>query len=512
MSIYFVDSEGGNNCNSGCTPDQAFADFEKINKKTFSAGDTIMLKKGSIFHDHLVINGSGEEFVPIRITSYGEALGKPRIEVQDGSKYAVLLAGAYIHMTDIEVTNPTGKQGILIDSHLTGAVCGITVSGCYVHDVWTVNDLGPRHIPAQGWEHDFGGIVADTTYAEEPTWYENLQIIHNTVENVNRSGIWIAGRWSNRFRNSCSWMKNKADGMEDAWYPNKNVSVSWNLVDHAYGDGIVVCGAEHVAMEYNRVYYANCMSRAGASNVGLWTINCNDVMVQYNEVAYTGHEYGGDGEGYDIDLCTINNVFQYNYSHDNEGGFMLVCNGCTNPESMHHNIIRNNISVNDACKKDLPVITISSAMHHIYFVNNTIYVDHDYRFKWIQFCDYLNMGIPKDIYFVNNLFYAKNDDNYYNFEAAGNVMFDNNVFYHAHPLPTWSNVGQKNNFYEHPVLCAEDEKAGSRLAVKGFTPEWNSPLLRLGKHTEQCADKDYFGTDTRGHQYVGAIYYEDLDK
>lgn len=512
MSIYFVDSVEGSNHNTGCSPEQAFENFEKLNEMTFSAGDSILLKKGSIFHDHLIINGSGEEFAPIRVLSYGDGLAKPKIDTQDGSKFAVLIAGTYINLTGIEVSNPKGKQGILIDSHLTGAVCGITVAECYVHDVWTINDLGPRHLTAEGWDHVYGGIVVDGMNAAEPTWYENLQIVHNTVENVNRSGIWVTGRWSNRYKNSCSWMKNKADGMDDPWYPNQNVTVSWNLVDHAYGDGVVVCGAEHVVMEYNHVYHANCMSRVGASNVGLWTINCNDALVQYNEVAYTGHEYGGDGEGYDIDLCTINNIFQYNYSHHNEGGFMLVCNGCTNPDSMYNNIVRNNISVDDACEKDAPVITISSAMHHIYFINNTFYNTHEHRYKWLQFCDYLNMGIPKDVYFINNLFYAKHDNNYYNFESAGNIIFDHNVFYHAHPLPQWSNVIQGNNFFEHPLLCDEDCGATGRLAVKGFTPEWNSPLLRLGKYVEQCSDRDYLGSDTRGHQYVGAIYYEDLDK
>lgn len=512
MAIYFIDSIQGCNDNTGISPEQAFQNFEKINTMSFSAGDKILLKRGSVFTDHFALNGSGEEFSPIQVSSYGEDVRKPKILTQDDSPYAVLVTGEYVSLTGIEVSNPKGTYGILLDSHVVGATRGITISECYVHDVWTINDLGPRHVSGREWPHEYGGISVETLYTDEPTWYEDLRIVHNAIENVNRTGIWLGGRWSNRCKNSCSWMKNKADGMNDAWYPHKNIAISWNYVDHAHGDGIVALGTTNLMMEYNRVFYANCMSREGASNVGLWTLNCNGAIVQYNEVAYTGREFGGDGEGYDIDLCNINNIFQYNYSHHNEGGFMLVCNGCNDSDSMHNNIVRNNLSVDDATLKDAPVITISATMRDIYFVNNTIYTTHEHRYKWIQFCDYWKAGLPRDIYFVNNLFYAEHDNNWNNFEAAGNIVFDHNVFYHAHPLPDWDNIVQKDNFWVHPVLAQEDKIPHSRLAARGFTPEWNSPLLRLGKYIEQCSDRDYFGADTRGHQYIGAIYYEDLDK
>src|SRR5215472_16367327 len=47
-------------------------------------------------------------------------------------------------------------------------------------------------------------------------------------------------------------------------------------------------------------------------------------VFQYNEAYLTRGTR--DGEGFDSDYNSRNAIFQHNYSHDNEGGFMLICN------------------------------------------------------------------------------------------------------------------------------------------------------------------------------------------
>lgn len=512
MSTYFVDSVKGKDENDGLSPEKAFKSFSKLNEMKLSAGDKILLKRGCVFSDHLIIKDSGEEFSPIEVSAYGQGLKKPAIITDDGSEYSLAVYGEYVTVEDIEISNPEGMYGIMLKSGIHGATRDVCIKGCFIHDVWTVNELGPRdRAPQTPWHHHAGGISVETN-REAPTWYENLRIENNTLENINRTGIWLGGQWNNRFKNTLNWMANKADGMNDEWYPHKNVYIGWNIVDHAHGDGIVCIGCENALLEHNKSFYANCMSRVGNSNVAIWTMNCTGATVQYNEAAFTGHEYGGDGEGFDIDQCNIDNIYQYNYSHDNEGGFMLVCSGCNNKDSMYNNIIRNNLSVNDALNRDDPIFTISATMRNIYYVNNTIYTSNKKRFQLFRVCDYMLVGPPRDIYFYNNLFYSESTNNWNDFEYSGKLTFENNLFYNFPRLPEYENIADINNTYNlNPALKGDGEIPGTRLRTEGFLPEWNSPLLRMGKHFPECADKDYRGLDCKGHNYIGAFYYKDAN-
>ena len=513
MSIYFVDSVTGLDTNNGLSPESAFKSFEKINGMKLSPGDKILLKRDCVFNDHLLVKDSGTEFEPIEISVYGAGLKKPAVKTEDGSEFAVAITGEYVRLDGLEISNTKGMYGVMLKSALHGATRGVSVTSCYIHDVWTVNNLGPRdRAPQTPWHHHAGGISVETN-REAPTWYEDLRIENNFIENVNRTGIWLGGQWFNRFKNSFPWVTNKADGMNDPWYPHKNVCISWNTVDYAHGDGIIGIGCRKLLMEHNRVYYANCMSRAGCCNAGLWSMCCDGAVIQYNEVAHTGLEYGGDGEGFDIDNCSNNTVVQYNYSHDNEGGFMLICNiVCNSKESHRDNIVRNNLSVNDACKRDSALFNFTGAMHRVSVLNNTVYTSVGNRYRFLQVADYANKGIPQAVLFGNNLFYSAHTNNWNCFMANGKFVFDSNLMYNMPSLPEKENIIEADNAYNvNPAIRGDGDAPVTRLEATAFLPEWNSPLLRMGKHFDGCADEDYFGLDTKGHNYIGAFYYKDAN-
>ena len=509
---YFVDSISGNNSNNGLSQNSAFKDFEALDSIKFKAGDKILIKNGCRFTTPLTVNESGNEDAPIVITGYGVALDKPFIDVED-SPYALSVKGEYVTVKGIEVSNKKGYFGIQLYSEKYGATRGVTVKDCYIHDVWTVNNLGPRdRKPQELWHHHAGGISVETN-KEAPTWYENLVIENNFIQNVNRTGIWLGGQWFNRYKNSFPWVTNKAEGMNDPWYPHKNVYIAFNDVDHPHGDGIIGIGCRNLLMEHNRVYYANCMSRVGCCNAGLWSMCCDGAVIQYNEVAYTGVEYGGDGEGFDIDNCSNNTVVQYNYSHHNEGGFILICNiVCNSKESHYDNIVRNNLSVDDACIKDFAIFNFTGAMRDVSVLNNTVYSSNENRYRFIQVADYANVGFAQNVLFGNNLFYSVHRNNWNCFMANGKFVFDSNFMYNMPELPKKDNIIEKDNYYNlESAIKGEGRKVGARIEIDGFIPEWNSPLLRTGKHFLNCADKDYNGNDCKGHNYVGAFYYKDAN-
>ncbi len=510
MNTYFIDSNNGNDSADGRTPKTAFCTLDRVNEITLEPGDRVLLKRDCVFKGHLDIVNSGACDHPIVVSSYGSGLRKPVVWAEE-SKHAVLAAGEYLLIQDLEITNPKSKYGIRVCSLTTGAIRGVVISGCYIHDVFTINDLPERHVSSGGWDHAMGGISVETS-KEAPSWYENLRIEHNVIERVNRTGIWLGGQWFNRFKNSFPWVTNQAPGMYDPWYPHHHVYIGHNFVDHAYGDGIIGIGCVDLLMEHNKVFYANCMSRVGSCNAGLWSMCCDGAVVQYNEVAFTGKEYGGDGEGYDIDNCSLNTVFQYNYSHDNGGGFLLMCNiTCNSKESHHNHIIRNNISINDATEQDSSIFNFTGSMRDISILNNTIYTENQNRYRLFYIADFASVGLAQDVLFGNNLVISKYSDHWNCFEANGRFVFDTNVFLNCPPLPPKDNIIDRNIQQVNPVLQGKASVPGTRLETQAFIPCWNSPLLRLGKHFEDNADRDYNGINTQGHNYIGALYYQDAN-
>ena len=79
------------------------------------------------------------------------------------------------------------------------------------------------------------------------------------------------------------------------------------------------------------------------------------------------------GEGYDSDFNCRGSVFQYNLSHDNDGGFMLICDlGSVHMPINIGNIgtvVRYNVSINDG----LHCFSISGPSQHTLIYNNVIY-------------------------------------------------------------------------------------------------------------------------------------------
>lgn len=316
MALYFIDSQNGNDGFSGLSPQEALKTLEAASKLSLKPGDRILLKRGCIFNGTLTVDDSGEKYNNIIISSYGKELKRPIIIAGDKAENAVLVTGEYVSVDGLEVTNPTGNGGITVRSRIHGAVHGVTVCNCYIHDIHTANGVlskAQRSVGGAGYGTRYTGICFETN-REAPTWFEEARIENNRIENINRNGIWFGGKWYNRFKNSFPWCENKPTGMDEPWYPSKNIYIGHNYLDHTYGDAVIAIGCVNLLMEYNKVFYANFHSVAGDCSAGLWSMCCDGAVVQYNEVAFTGREFGGDGEAFDIDNCSRNTVIQYNYS------------------------------------------------------------------------------------------------------------------------------------------------------------------------------------------------------
>jgi len=70
-STYYVDQTGGDDGNTGLATDDAWKTIAKVNGETFSAGDSILFKRGEIWREQLTVPSSGSSDSPITFGSYG---------------------------------------------------------------------------------------------------------------------------------------------------------------------------------------------------------------------------------------------------------------------------------------------------------------------------------------------------------------------------------------------------------------------------------------------------------
>ncbi|WP_206666297.1 bacterial Ig-like domain-containing protein [Bifidobacterium jacchi] len=366
-----------------------FNSFTAVNAQTakLKAGDQILFKRGTTCNgENQTINGKanvkaalrlvnvrGTAEAPIVVSDYGDKNAAAPILAGDGVADVVLLRNSeYITVQNLDITNTDPednhydymRRGITAENDNAGELKGIVIRNNSVHDIYgeKQKDLGGsaaiqlenygRSIPVDGANKKQSDIKADTS-RKTRSWFNDVQIVNNTITNVNRSGINMSSDF--RCREDAGWECGVTGSTRNQypWTPNLNLYIAGNTLKKIGGDGIVIQMADGAVVEKN--YLENAASVSGqGSNAGIWNWNADNTLFQYNEVTNTQKLSGNnDGTAWDFDYGTRNTVFQYNYSHDNAGGSALVC-ACTDWYGSDQLIgtalggtFRYNLSVND---------------------------------------------------------------------------------------------------------------------------------------------------------------------
>jgi hypothetical protein len=167
------------------------------------------------------------------------------------------------------------------------------------------------------------------------------------------------------------------------------------------GDGIVPAACDGALVERNIVRGARM--RCADAAVGIWPWSSDNTVIQFNEVS--GVKGTVDGQGFDSDWNCRNTLIQYNYSHDNEGGFLLICNdGNTKmPYSVGNvgTVVRYNISQNDGTR----TFHITGPVRNTHIYNNTILVGPQQEVSLIKAGNW-GGDWPENTRFSNNIFYS----------------------------------------------------------------------------------------------------------
>lgn len=490
-TTYYVDAENGDDSNVGTSESEAWKTLTKVNSITYNPGDKILFKSGSIWQGQLWPKGSGEHSKPIVIDKYGTG-NKPIINGGGVDTAVYLTNQSYWEINNLEVTNQgptvTQRRAIGIFAKDVGQIDHIYIKNCDIHDVNGADE--PVQVTQNGFTMDVkwtGGIIFVVEGSEQKTWYNDVLLENNTVKNVDRTGIRVA---------DSAWF-NRDNGTDTNWAGCTNVRIRNNVIDNVGGDGIVAQNCDSPIIEYNVA--KDCMKRSKFYNVAIWDWSCKNALFQYNEAYLT--RTTRDGQGFDCDYYSTGTTFQYNYSHDNEGGFMLICSPGV-AQINDGSVIRYNISENDGTRT-FQIIGGGTKNTKIY--NNVIYIDANVNCSKVvdNRPGWGDQSYPKDVTFTNNIFAIKNGAT---FDSNPLFTYDYNCF-DGVTGPTDS-----HKVLGDPQFVNPNSGAIGIQTVAGYKLQETSPCINAGTNIANSGGKDYWGNtlynnnaDIGAHEYQGTV-------
>ena len=566
-TTYYVDSKDGKDSNAGTAENKAFQTLKKVNELNLEPGDTVLLKKGSVFEDQALKftkEDSGTAEAPVKISTYGEG-EKPKINTNGHGQWelnygnpldnqnhkwkgtvssSILIEDAeYLEIEGLELTNDresstdtekdkkyndadamdrTGVAGVAKDN---GTVDHIVLNDLYIHNV--TGNVYNKHMTNGG----IYFIVAKPTNEGETgiARYNDIQIRNCSLDTVNRWGIAVGYTYQ--------WRQFTTGALSDATmakYASSNVVIENNYLNHVGGDAITTMYLDRPLVQYNvsenaaeqintKDYSQQQPSldangnengkqwvNAGRVAAAIWPWKCKNAIFQYNECFRTLHASDGNGDGqpWDADYGDGTN-YQYNYSHGNTASTIMFCG----PESIN-NTFRYNISQYE----DMGPLDPAGNSGNCQVYNNTFYIKEGLNTIWHR--SHGNGG-PVDMennifYFAGNTPVAVNDWN-----PSGNKTYSNNLYYNVSTYPNDANPVKVNagtqvlvNAGSGPDSVADDKSARrhedptATTVFDGYKLAENSPAINAGKvvvdRNGYTIDHDFFGHKITAVPEIGA--------
>ena len=566
-TTYYVDSKDGKDSNAGTAENKAFQTLKKVNELNLEPGDTVLLKKGSVFEDQALKftkEDSGTAEAPVKISTYGEG-EKPKINTNGYGQWelnygnpldnqnhkwkgtvssSILIEDTeYLEIEGLELTNDrksatdteqgkayndayamdrTGVAGVAKDN---GTVDHIVLNDLYIHDV--TGNVYNKHMTNGG----IYFIVAKPTNEGETgiARYNDVQIRNCSLNKVNRWGIAVGYTYQ--------WGQFETGELPDATmakYGSSNVVIENNYLNHVGGDAITTMYldrpliqynvSENAAEQINTTDYAQQQPRldangkeigkqdvgAGRVAAGIWPWKCKNAIFQYNECFKTLNAASGNGDGqpWDADYGDGTN-YQYNYSHGNTASTIMFCGG-----NSVNNTFRYNISQNE----DMGPLDPAGNSGNCQVYNNTFYIKEGLNTIWHR--SHGNGG-PVDM--ENNIFYFAGNTpvNVKEWNPSGNKTYSNNLYYNVKNYPNDAapvkvNAGTKvlENAGSGPDSVATDKAARKHedptkeTVFDGYKLAEKSPAINKGKvvvdRNGYMIDHDFFGHAITAVPEIGA--------
>jgi hypothetical protein len=303
-----------------------------------------------------------------------------------------------------------------------------------------------------------------------PSWWNEIRIENNTIHDVAREGILMQSLWINKPKDpNSSWAGH------GAYTASTNVRISGNTLERIGGDGIIPWCLKGAVVERNVVRQSN-NNTLGQGHAAIWPYFCESTVFQHNEVCGTKTKF--DGMAFDFDNSNVDCIYQYNYSHDNEGGFLnMCCDGNANG-----NIARYNISQNDGCVAGSRVFLVHGHGNHGYQVyNNTICAGSGNPAMFEQGAD----SSGSSILFQNNIFINAGTGT---FLAPKGCQFERNLYFGSGHI-----AEDARKILADPRLRSAGSGRLGCDSVAGYELTTGSPALHVGVLMPANGGRDYWG-------------------
>lgn len=533
---YFIDATSGRDNRTGTSPATAWRTLAKATATTFGPGDRILLKAGEQWQSQqLWPKGSGSNGRPITISAYGDPNARrPYIATNgnvpspfnaDGTKNpaTVGLTGAivlrnqqYWAINNVELSNDNDfatditagryvRDGIMvsINADLLAAGADSIMDNFRISDVYVHNLDGPsvwQRIHYGGVNFQVFGSRGYKSYGTGGYYFKDVRIENNTFENVELHAIQFAFNWFAADGTDAGQYDEAGkfhEGWEQLWVRTRDLYSRDVYIGHNYAESvgqgaIQLANTRNMTVEYNEVN--GFLERYDSVSVALYLWAGADSVMQFNEV-YGGPHNEFDGTPWDLEYTNFNVTYQFNYSHDNEAGWMSYMGNSSN------SVARYNLSVNDngVIVKNM----LSTNYSPTYFVNNTFVYDganldyfHDETFL-------------SRVYFLNNIFYNTSTTPtpwYRRTGALRNAVFSNNDFYEAGGTHSAQEPADPHGLRVDPRFVGDPASyvtgAGVnqiRTAAAHFRLKDDSPLIDAGRYNPHLGTQDFLGT----HIYYG---------
>ena len=480
---FYVSTEG-DDTNDGLSEETPFQTLKKINSLILRPGDRVLFKKGDTFKGTLRPQGSGHEDAPIVIASYGDGNKKPVLEAEGQWQGEIQKAGGgghtvvenvtyrgtiwlenieYYEIRDLELIDPLYNVDDLRVNEIPFYSAGIRIVNKNAGDLhhYVLDNLTIHGFRAVGTNFGKSGggiqfnVMVDSRYAEDasknvPSAMHDITITNCTIYQCGRSGINFLNPWGKR--NGEKWPGSQEGVLP--WHPFTNIYVANNVIHHIDGDALITDTTANAVIEKNLCYETAIHLGYMGAAVGFFNWNSDDNYFQYNEVFNVGKNASkqdnynepyyvtpGDAQGIEIDALNDGTWVQYNYVHDNYGGFMMWCNVAPFYPS-YDGVVRYNISENDHMNQHgifdvFPDMYGSETYNNVFYMNPETALTENGELKLFH-----HTNATKDEHKVfNNIFYLSGDTAY-PVETWGDtaINWQSNIFYNIEGAPAGSNM------------------------------------------------------------------------